>query len=43
MLTGKELPMKREVFAKNTHFIGRSSKTKVETNESSFRWKTAWI
>ena len=35
MLTGEKLAMKREVFAKNAHFIGRVPEAKVEDFELS--------
>ena len=41
MLNGKELSMKREVFAKNAHFIGRVPEAKVEDFEPEYGWVLA--
>ena len=41
MLNGKELSMKREVFAKNAHFIGGVPEAKVEDFEPEYGWVLA--
>ena len=41
MLTGEKLTMKRDVFAKNAHFIGGFPEAKVEDFELKYGWALA--
>ncbi len=41
MLTEEKLAMKREVFAKNAHFIGEVPEAKVEDFEPEYGWVAA--
>ena len=41
MLTEEKLAMKREVFAKNVHFIGGVPEAKVEDFEPEYGWVLA--